>query len=666
MIIQDLNSLPQFAEGEVVTCDVETTSWHDDVKGLNPFRGHRVAGYALASQDGKDAWYLPVRHHAEGEELKNLPLANVQAYLKDVFKDHVYSNHNAKFDARFMHFDGVAFPKGFDDTIVLARLVDGNRDKRFGGRGYSLDALSEDFLGQFKDKRVKQYMKALKSEDWGRCPIHLMGEYAMQDARCAARLRTYFLKHLPEPSKQIWEIERRVSRLLLDSEIHGIPINVSRLKDDYISMGERLIGLLSRIRDIAGWEVNVSSNAEMTDFLSAQLGIEPQAFTEEGEPSWSATVLETLDIPAGYPDDLGHTLSEASRLSHIISNFCEGWLATIGDDNRLHSDFRQWGTITGRLSSSGPNVQNFDDIVESWIEDPEGRVLLYYDLSQAEYRVFGHYTNASAIMSAYQANVDTDFHMWLADKMGVSRQFAKTMNFSFIYGMGKKKLLKALSALLALAARKGDDRLNARLRSISKGSKGAAEGAELFSSAETAAAAEIIYNEYHQFLPEIRQFQKRINNLCRVRGWFKNFYGRVYRIPTERSYVGVNYVVQGTVGDYMKDRSATLFEQTRDLDAHMINEIHDAAVWLVPRANALEFHRRAMPAFESSPFRLPMRADSKVSGGAWGQMEKLDREGATLDAAIEASKRKPFMTWDEREKGKFAGTSKKGRGGAPS
>jgi DNA polymerase I-like protein with 3'-5' exonuclease and polymerase domains len=396
------------------------------------------------------------------------------------------------------------------------------------------------------------------------------------------------------------------------------------------------------------------------------LGIEPASWTDDGKPSWASLQLETLVVPPGLPSDLGQLLSEASRLSHFTSNYCQGWLEAVGHDGRLHPDFKQWGTVTGRLSSSGPNVQNFDDMAEAWMEeDPASdRVIMYYDLSQAEYRVFGHYTGAAILMDAYAQNVDTDFHAWLADKMGVSRQFAKTMNFSFIYGMGKKKLLKTLSALLSVAISHGDPRMLTKMRLMIISGSAAAKAGELLSSSETAAASEQIYNMYHRTLPEIRKFQQRVANLCRARGWLKNFYGRVYRIAADRAYVGVNAVVQGTVGDYMKERSAELFERTRDLDAHMIDEIHDASIWSVKRSDALEFHNRAHPIFETSRFRIPMRADAKISAASWSQMVKIKRNPtqADLDAALLASKAKPIMTWDERESRKYEGTSTKGHG----
>lgn len=669
MIVQDLNDLPRFDDHAVVICDVETTSWDDAVPALNPFQGHRIAGFGLSTEDGSRTWYLPVRHHGEENPLfadQNLPLQAVQHYLRDVFAcpTRTYANHNAKFDARFMHFDGIKFLGGFQDVIVLARLVYGSRDRRFGGTGYSLEALATDYLNVHKDARVKTYIKALNTKDWGRVPIRLMGDYAEQDARLTARLRLHLLKHLPAPSITIWAIEQRVSKLLLDSEIFGIPLNVARLKKDYVILLERLIYLLNEIKAIAGYEVNVASSDELDAFLQGTLGITPTAWTDDGKPSWAMMSLESLIVPPGLPPNLGRMLSEASRISHITSTYCQGWLNALGTDGRLHPDFRQWGTGTGRLSSSGPNAQNFDDLAEAWIEEADGRCLVYYDLSQAEYRVFGHYTSAPVIMAAYKENIDTDFHQWLANKLGVSRQFAKTMNFSFIYGMGKKKLIAALSALLAMSLRQGDDRLAVKLHSMLEGGIAMQRGAAMFASNEMAAAAELIYNMYHRTLPEIRQFQRRVGNLCRARGWLKNYYGRVYRIDAARSYVGVNYVVQGTVGDYMKDRSTVVQESCPDLDCHMINEVHDASIWSVARPQVGEFCRRSHVIFETSPFRIPMRADCKVSAATWSQMESLNR-GATdaeVETALVKSLSNPVMTWNERESRKQKGTSKKGHG----
>jgi len=669
MIVQDLKALPEWSENSVVVCDVETTSWDDKDKAFKPFHGHRVCGYALANEQGTESWYLPIRHHCqEVDQYENLPLAAVQEYLRTLFarKDILYANHNAKFDARFMHFDGIEFAGPIEDTMVLLRIVDEQRDKRFGGRGYSLAAAAADYVGGRKDDKPAAYLKSIKSKDFGRVPIRVLGPYAERDACLAAKLRLKLLAKLPAVSTRIWEIEKRTTKLLLKSEIRGVLIHRENLRDDWMGLLPELIKLLEIIKGVAGYEVNVNSGKALTKFLWHELGIEPIAFTRTGDPSWTALGLESAKYPAQCPDNFGETLAGATRLSHFLSTYCEGWYNRLDENDRIHPEFKQWGTITGRLSSSDPNFQNIDDVAEGWIIPAPGRVFLYFDYSQMEYRIFGHYTQSPMIMKAYAENIDADFHQFLADMLGVPRQFAKTQNFSFIYGMGKKALLKSLTAVLVLALRRGDERMEAKLHQLLVSGTAMKEQAKHLTNAETSAVAEKLYAEYHTMIPEIQKFQKLVATMCRVRGWVKNYFGRIYRLHAKHSYKGVNYIIQGTAGDHAKLKATEIDEQLGpEFDPWLLDLVHDSHLWSVLRERAYEFYQRVVPIAESSDFRIPMRVDVKVSVSSWAQAQSIPRDATReqFEAALAASVAATRMTWAIREQRKYEGTSTKGHGG---
>ena len=669
MIVQDLKDLPEWPPNSVVICDVETTSWDDKVMAVQPFLGHRVCGYALATEDGSQSWYLPVRHHCqELDGYENLPLEPVQQYLRKLFarEDITYANHNAKFDGRFMHFDGIHIAGPIEDTIVLLRIVDEQRDRRYGGPGYGLDAALKDYVGGRKLDTVKAYLKSIKSKDFGRCPIRVMGPYAEQDASGCAKLRLKLLAKLPKLSERIWEIEKRTSKMMLKTEIRGVHINRKDLRNDWLSLLPELIHKLEVIQNVAGWEVNVGSSKDLTKFLWHQLGIEPVAWTHNGEPSWTALGIESIVYPDTCPEGFGELLAGASRLSHFLSTYCEGWYNRLDDDDCLHPEFKQHGTITGRLSSSDPNFQNVDDVAEGWITPRPGRILVYFDYSQMEYRIFGHYTKSPMIMEAYAKNIDADFHQFLADMLGVPRQFAKTQNFSFIYGMGKKALLKSLTAVLALALKRGDERMEAKLHQLLVSGTAMKEQAHHLTDSETSVVAEKLYKQYHTMIPEIAAFQKRVAQLCRVRGWIRNFYGRMYRLAARLAYKGVNYIIQGTAGDHAKLKATEIDEQlSAEFDPWLLDLVHDSHLWSVLEEQGYGFFQRVVPIAESSEFRIPMRVDVKVSASSWAQAVAVSRD-ATRDefyAAVQASREKERMTWATRELRKYEGTSTKGHGG---
>lgn len=623
MLIERLDQLPCIPTGEGVIIDVETTSWDDQTQALMPYSGHRVAGYALGTLDGERTWYLPVRHHSDVED-GNLPLEPVQRYLRDLMADptRLYCNHNLKFDLHFMHQDGIQVAGRLEDTQTLARVVE---HERFS---YKLDMLAKDYLGARKDDRVKAFCRAIKTKDYGRAPARLMGEYAETDVRLTALLRKKLLARLPEESVGVWNTECRLARHLFNAERTGIKIDTGLLAETYLKALKRLLPVLEEIKEIAGWEVNPQSSTDVNRLLIDQLGFKPVAwnYNKEGKvtgPQWSAMILENL------PHPVGKLIAEGSHLGHFTSTYCEGWRKRLGDDGRLHPNFKPDGTRSGRLSCSDPNFQNVPVEAEPFVVPDEDRVLVYFDYSQVEYRIFAHYTQSEAIMSAYREDRKADFHQHLANMLGVDRQFAKQLNFSFLYGMGKSTLLKQLAAVLAT---KGTEDMAHKMRKLL--GSGFADRAGLLDTKEHDAVAEALYNRYHHMFPEIRKLSRRVSRMLEHRGWIKNLYGRVYRGIS--SHKGVNYVVQGTAADLFKEKLCDVCERVAcHLGAELNTIVHDSQLWSVPREVAWLFFKDCKREMENVNLRVPLLADGKVSARSWGSMAKVP-DVPTCRADLEA------------------------------
>ncbi|KKN73370.1 hypothetical protein LCGC14_0401830 [marine sediment metagenome] len=622
-LIQTAEQLPRFDPKEPLFVDLETTSFDDGEPAFQPFKGHRAAGYAICTADGRDAWYLPLRHHGSDVAEKvnhNFDLKQAQSWLQGVIgSGRDIHNHNIKFDGRFWHFDGCEAKGRLVDTLVLARLVDNDRV------AYGLNALT----GSKTDEDIKAYLKSIKSKDYGRVPIDLMARYAMNDVVITQKLEVELLKKLRPETAPVWDVEQRLTSQLLKWEIHGIRVNKRRLAKAWRVRLEQAIGLEEQVHEAAGVVFDVNSDKDVTRVMIGKLGIEPVAWTKSKNPQWNKEALAMIHHP------IARLLAECRREYHFCSLFCEGWLKRIGDDGRMHANFNLGGTRTGRLSSSDPNLQNSNDDAKQNIDADEDCDIVSSDFSQIEYRLFGHYAGDREIIAAYAANPNQDYHQALADMLGISRQVAKTMNFAFIYGMGKRKLLRKLSVMMAHESE--DSAMIARLTSFLPNY----DGHEL-QEADYDKIASNVFDTYHRKMPAVRKLTRRVKDKVEVHGYLRNWRGRIYRFPDPQySYKAPNYLIQGSAADIFKERLLAVLEQFPY--ARLVTNVHDDCVFSVPKDMTEEFvreHRKVLvdvqPVEGTKPLRVPMVVETKVSSRVWGQAVKVGDDGDVAKALAES------------------------------
>jgi len=643
--------LPNISPDETLVVDIESTSFDDKVKGLNPFQGHRIAGVAIGTKDASKQWYMPLRHSSGVlNDSKNFPFEQGIKWLQDTLgngRDII--NHNIKFDMRFLWHDGIEFKGRCIDTMVLGRLV---HNDLFGYAPYSLDSLGHRYLGEKKLDEAKAYTKSIKTKDYGRIPVGLMTRYAEKDVELTARLLKKLESLLPSFSSEIWDTEQRLTYWIWKAEMKGMGVDWKKLKQTYITNIERMLELSNQIFDIVGHKFDLGKEAEMTKVLMGELGLVPKSYTEKThKPQWNKMAFETMDHPIGKP------MAEFNSLEHYVNTYCKGWLDRKGDDGRLHSDFRQAGTNTGRWSSQNPNLQNMSPEAEVHAESEEDNVIVAADYSQMEYRIFGHYTKSDSILGEYSKNPYMDFHGHLAGMLGVDRQFAKQMNFSFIYGMGKKKLITNIAGLLALKGAE-DETMREQMRTYLTGGGGAtAERAKQLNTQETRILANKIFNDYHRRFPEIKKFSNQVSHAIKRRGWIKNFYGRRYVFePGSPQHQAVNYIVQGSAADCCKTAILSLHEklQSKYPDVSFIGQVHDSVILECPKDQYEEFVIDMIPVLEEAPFRVPMLVDVKISDRYLAQAVEIedrlelvgeDKFRQSLRNAREASKTAKTRGW---------------------
>lgn len=629
MIVRKPRDLPEFDKDEMLCVDVETTSFDDKTKALQPFKGHRICGVAVGTMDMKHSWYIPMRHSENPQE--NIPLNIAQRWLKDIVgSGRDILNQNIKFDAKFWHHDGAECKGQLIDLMILARLWKSD-----------LPNLSLAYLtGKKEDTKVKAYLHAIKSKDYGRVPISILGPYAENDITITIEAYKKFMRGMRSEGNDILQTEIKLTKELLKAEIYGIKIDEHLIKVTYRDMLRSMLKLQEKIDKLAGCEVDCMSSPELYKVLTCKMGFEPLSYTDKGNAQWDAASLERLEHP------IGSLIKEYSHLSHFTSTYCAGWLDRIGEDGRLHTDFRIPGARTGRLSSKNPNFQNIPAEAEIFVLPDEGYHIGGGDYSQIEYRLFVHYSNNAEMIERYSNNPDTDYHQEIADMIGVPRPFAKALNFSFIYGMGKKGILNAIAGLCAV--NQEDMELREKLRTFGVGQAGTfAKRMEKLDLSEFKGIASRIYDEVHQKIPAIKQLQQRVINAINTRGWVRNLRGRIYEVAPRDAYKGINKIIQGSAADIFKLQLLKLLVEKPELK--LITNVHDSVYFSIPIEGYIKHLQEMTQILEDYELRVPLRFTPTVSAKNWGTCIDIKKIQDTkeITAAIKRSKTLKGRLWQE-------------------
>lgn len=631
---------PNLPPDKTLVVDIESTTFDDKVdkvRQFNPFLGPRIAGVAIGVLGEPECWFLPMRYRGEDVQegtASNCDIEAARRFLRDTLnsgRDVV--NHNIKFDAWFWHHEGCWVEGKLVDTLTLARVVDNTR------RSYSLGALTG-----VKDSAPKAYLKSIRSKDWGRLPIALVARYAMNDVFITGQLYEHELRKLKPEAASVWETEVALTKHLVRSEIRGIRVDVDRLRVTLRDIVKEIIELEERCHELAGEEFDPNSEKDLTRVLIGRLNIEPADYTPTGRPKWDNVTL----MSCGHP--IGPLIAKYSHLVHFSSTYCEGWRKRLDEDGRLHPKFNQGGTRTGRLSSSDPNFQNVPVEAEAFVlPDRDDDVIVGGDYSQIEYRLFGHYANDPLVLDQYLNNPKADFHQALADMLGVDRQFAKSCNFAFVYGMGKETLLRMIAGLCAVKSE--DAEMQEKMRAFLTGAaKQSAQRAKALDTSHFTEIAKKVYEDYHRKFPSIRKLRRRVEDAIRARGWLRNYLGRVYRMDERSIHKGVNYLIQGSAADIFKQRLVALCDEVPE-DCKLMTNVHDSIFFSVPREGVrdfLEAAERVLPAVVtpdfSKPLRVPLLVDFKVSASDWASVVKV-KGLDELDSAIEQSREARGRAW---------------------
>ena len=453
------SEFPDLSYAQVIGVDVET---HDPELAKNgpgsiSKRG-RIVGVSLATE--RESFYLPVAHEAGG----NLNPKTVLRYVRQQLSNphQVKVGANILYDLEWLHCDwGVSVAGPVRDVLVNEHLIDENEKLR------NLERVSKKYTGVGKDESMLELAcaeyfgkKAKTKENLWRLPPEYVGPYAEGDTKnLFAILRAQERIIRDEGLEQSYDIENRLIPMLLEMRLRGVPVDLDQAEriQQQLSQKERDLKV-ELYREAGRNEINVWSAEDLGRAFDAAGEYYPRT-EKTNKPSFTQPWLEA------HHSKIAKLVVETRKTNRLKDAFIGNVVLESNIKGRIHCQFNQAATVTGRFSSSNPNLQQIParteqgKLVRSCFVPEEGCDWDCCDYSQIEPRLQVHYAytrgcrGATDARDRYVNDPSTDFHNMTAGLTGLSRRPAKTIHLGLSYGMGMDSLAYNLAVDLNEAKR---------------------------------------------------------------------------------------------------------------------------------------------------------------------------------------------------------------------
>jgi len=542
------------------------------------------------------------------DPLRPPPGSDLERFLQDIklaLEDPriAVAGQNAKYDLHVLGRYGVRPARVAFDTMLASFCLDSHQSQ------HGLDFLALKHLGLTKIPTTDLIGKGKAQICMWDAPPQRCGEYACEDADVTFRLWRQFAEKLADdPVLPVFrDIEMPLLSVLVDMERAGVAIDVAHLRQLSAEMGERLAELTRRIHELSGEPFNIGSPKQLGEVLfeklkvHEQLGVKRIRRTKTG---WStdAEVLESL-----AEHELIALILEHRQVTKLKGTYVDSLPELVHPaTGRIHTSYNQAGAVTGRLSSSDPNLQNIPvrtelgrRIRQAFVAPP-GRLLLAADYSQIELRLMAHISGDAALQAAFREGDDVH-RRTAALVFGVApdgvtpdmRAQAKTINFGIIYGMGAPRLARQTGLSLR--------------------------------------QAEAFIEQYFRVFSGVRAWLDRTREEVTRTGLVSTLTGRRRRIEgldggdprllANALNMAVNTPLQGTAADLLKLAMIRVHDELRRrrLPAVMLLTVHDELVFEVEEAAAEETRTVVRDRMQAAmPLDVPLVVETG-SGRNWLQ-----------------------------------------------
>ena len=583
--------LKRLHEAPLVALDTETTSL--------AYMQAELVGISFSVESGKAA-YVPLAHDYPGAPIqldRDVVLAAMKPWLEDPERPKL--GQHLKYDRHIFARYGINLQGIVHDTLLESYLLNSNAR-------HDLDSLALTHLQRHTITFEELAGKGVRQLKFNQISLEQAAPYAAEDAEVTLAVHQTLwpqLEREPKLRALYSDVEIPLLSILGDMEHGGVLVDAQLLQIQSEELAQALATLEQRAYELAGAPFNLGSPKQIQHILFEQLGIPVVKKTPTGQPSTSEEVLAELALD--YP--LPKVILEHRGFSKLKSTYVDRLPEQIDPHTgRVHTSYHQAVTVTGRLSSSDPNLQNIP------IRTPEGRrirqafiappgyQLLAADYSQIELRIMAHLSGDTRLCEAFANGLDvhraTAAEVFSVPVTAVSteqRRSAKAINFGLIYGMS------AFGLARQLGLERGD--------------------------------AQKYIDLYFQRYPGVKIYMDAIRAQAHEIGYVETVFGRRLHLPdinsknaALRQYAertAINAPMQGTAADIIKRAmlSTAAWIKRSASGIKMIMQVHDELVFEVPEGQ-IDTARLHIPQIMAAAASLavPLVVDCGV-GANWDQ-----------------------------------------------
>jgi DNA polymerase I-like protein with 3'-5' exonuclease and polymerase domains len=640
---------PNLSGAKLLAYDTETRDPSLLTKGPGNIRARagkergRVVGISIGTEDAQ--WYFPFAHlDIDKPDEQNMDKEQVLRFAKDVLETDVPKlGANLLYDMGWLATEGIQVGGKQLDIQLAEPLIDEN------ARSYAMSILCAKYGTLGKDEFD---MYEWQAEHFGgqanrkqaaniwRTPSRIVGPYAESDVREPFAIYEQQRKILEaEDLLELFDIECRLVPLLHAMRERGVLVDLGRAAEILATAAgenEEVSQLLKENH------IDVWASATIQSYCERENIEFP--YTDKGAPSFTSKWL------ADHDDEVLRRIADVRRFDTNVGKFVSGSIMDHSIDGRLHCQFNQlrsdnYGTVSGRFSSSNPNLQNIPrrdeelgPLIRGLFLPEPGEIWYSDDWSQIEYRLLVHYAvsdprtrrDAEKAAARYRDEPDLSFHKWVAHLTGMDYDAAKSINFGLAYGMGKATMANNMGV------------------------------------AEEDAAP--IFNTYHKEVPFVRQLGWNVSNKAEKTGYIRTLLGRRRRfdlweprdwdkarasqpmgfesakeewaLPNHKTpdhdeeffsrtgsikraycYKALNALLQGSAADIMKIAMVEIWESgVCDVLGAPLLTVHDELNWSIPDTpEGLEAHEEAVRIMnDPRGLHVPMKTDTG-KGANWAE-----------------------------------------------
>ncbi len=683
--------MARMRKAKVIAVDTETT-------GLN-WKRDKMIGLSMSDSKAKGkGWYMTC---------PNLKQTTALQALFNMDKTFVF--HNANFDRHFLSEFGIDFgPKAkIVDTFVLAKLYDENRPFVKGGdKSYGLKPLATELFDPKAGKSLEAMSlwmekNGLKMSQMASVPLPILGRYGAEDARITRGLLDALLDLLQreEIPKELIDLEMKVLAIAYEMEKTGARVNIPFVKRYKKVLQKEMAKHYRKLKKFAKGDFNPRSGDELRKVMLS-LGwyvapgnheTNPEVYGKDNKPRVDKYALEKFEHP------FADVLVDYRHIDTLLSTFVGGVFVNDkgetqekgilgrfvkrGSVSMIHTSFNTARAVTGRWSSSGPNLQNIDNKSEARKAFlPKAGVDLWsFDFAQIEPTVMAHYSDSAELKSLFwdggdfhALNASKAFEVALKDVTPEQRKTAKNLALAIMYGAGKARAAKMMKLPIQEGARlltnfkKGFPAVKKLIDSVQAKivdrAFEAARAAGKLSRSENNTNSPWLYQDGSEdgvILPQNKFVVKQGSHAPKIPlgkapesfawhdkwkdpnywvwdswdaieevGYLKDPFGRKYRLTCADNYKALNKLVQGTASNLLQLALTYVWDYLQDMNkGAIILQVHDELVLELPKGRVgktMAKHIKAlMESVQEMIKDVPVKVDVAMSGKSWGDMKDV-------------------------------------------